>query len=382
MNGKGFAVKALACLLGLAAALALVVVVVLDPASSSSAAGCTAVASTTSGATQVAAGGALAGLDGEAQTNARIVAAVVVARHLPARALVVLDAAALDESGLHNDDYGDEAGPDSRGILQQRDSWGPLSVRMDPAGAAGLFLDRLVNVAGWQGLDPWVAAQDVQVSAYDGHPRAANNYSTVVGGNYLAKTEQAIALTQELYADPGLTLICGSNGGSGGSGPVPVAIRALPAPPAPYTGPAGGGPCDVPDGGGCIREATAHLRAAVLAAFPAVVRSVGCYSGRPGDHGTGAACDFMITTGAAAAGQDLVNGWTVAAWLRANAAALDVAYVIWELRIWDARHPQPDDNAGWGQPYAGCSYCPSILGDPSAAHTNHVHVSIQSPDTE
>ena len=380
MNGRGFAVKALACLLGVAVALVLVVVVVLDPASSSPAAGCTTVASTTSGGIPVAAGGALAGLDGEAQANARIVAAVVVARRLPARALVVLDAAGLAESGLHNDDYGDAAGPDSRGILQQRDSWGPLAVRMDPAGAAGLFLDRLVNVAGWVQLDPWVAAQDVQASAYDGHPRAANNYSAVVGGNYLARTPLAIALTQHLYADPGLTLVCG--GASGSGGPVPVAIGALPAAPEPYTGPAGGGPCDVPDGGGCIREATAHLRAAVLAAFPAVVRSVGCYSERPGDHGTGAACDFMITTGAAAAGPALVNGWTVAAWVRANAAALDVAYVIWYLRIWDARHPQPDDNGGWGQPYAGCSYCPSILGDPSAAHTNHVHVSIQSPVTE
>jgi hypothetical protein len=251
---------------------------------------------------------------------------------------------------------------------------------LDPAGAGGLFLDRLVNVANWQQLDPWVAAQDVQVSAFDGHPRADNNYSAVVGGNYLAKTALAIKLTQELYADPGLTLVCG--GGSGTGGPVPVAIGALPPAPAAYTGPAGGGPCDVPDAGGCIREATAHLRAAVLAAFPGAVRSVGCYSNRAGDHGTGAACDFMITTGGAATGGDLVNGWTVATWIRANAASLDVAYEIWELRIWDARHPQPDDNAGWGQPYTGCSYCPSIEGNPSAAHTNHVHVSIQSPATE
>jgi hypothetical protein len=382
VTGQGLAVKAAAGLLALAVALVLLVVVVLDPASSSSASGCTAVSSASSRTPPPAAtGGGLAGLDAEAQANARILAAVVVGRHLPARALVILDSAGLAESGLHSDDYGDAAGPDSRGILQQRDSWGPLAVRMDPAGAAGLFLDRLVNVADWQTVEPWVAAQDVQASAYDGHPRAVNNYSSVVGGNYLAKTPQAIALTQQLYGDPGLTLICGG-GPSGSGGPVPVAIGTLPAAPAPYSGPAGGGPCDVPDAGGCIREATAHLRAAVLAAFPTMVRSAGCYSDRPGDHGTGVACDFMITTGPAAAGQDLVNGWTVAAWVRANAAALDVAYVIWYLRIWDARHPQPDDNGGWGQPYAGCSYCPSIIGDPSAAHTNHVHVSIQSPVTE
>lgn len=378
MTGGGVAVKAAAAVLVGASALVLLVVVVLTPPDSSAAAGCTTLA-WTSGGTPVAAGGALAGLDQQAQANARIVAAVVVGRGLPARALVIVDAATLAESGLHNDGYGDADGPDSRGILQQRDSWGPLGVRMDPAGAAGLFLDRLVNIANWQHLDPWVAAQDVQVSGFDGHPSAANGYSSVVGGNYLAKTNLAIALTQELYGDPGLTLLCGP---AGSGGPVPVTIGALPAAAAAYAGPAGGGPCDVPDAGGCIREATAHLRAAVLAAFPAAVRSVGCYSNRPGDHGTGAACDFMITTGPAATGEDLVNGWRVATWIRANAAALDVAYEIWELRIWDARHPQPDDSAGWGQPYAGCSYCPSIEGNPSAAHTNHVHVSIQSPVTE
>lgn len=383
MTGTGLAVTAVAAVAAAAVTLVVAVVVVLGPAVSSSAAGCTTVSSTASSgpAAAGAAGGVLAGLDAQAQANARIVAAVVVARHLPARALVILDAAALDESGLHNDDYGDAAGPDSRGILQQRDSWGPLAVRMDPAGAAGLFLDRLVNVAGWQSLDPWVAAQDVQVSSYDGQPRAANNFSSVVGGNYLAKIPEAIALTQQLYADPGLHLVCGG-GVAGSGGPVPIAIPALPAAPIPYSGPAGGGPCDVPDGSGCIREATAHLRAAVQAAFGSAVRSVGCYSNRAGDHGIGAACDFMITTGAAASGQDLVNGWMVAAWIRANAAALDVAYVIWYLRIWDARHPQPDDSGGWGQPYTGCSYCPVLQGNPSASHTNHVHVSIQSPGTE
>jgi hypothetical protein len=325
-------------------------------------------------------GQALAGLDEQAQTNARIVAAVVVARKLPPRALDVVLMAALAETGLHNDDYGDAVGPDSRGILQQRDSWGSLTIRNNPAGAAGLFLDRLVNLASWADLQPWVAAQAVQGSAFDGHPRAANGYSTVIGSNYLAMADQAAAITQQLYGDPGLSVSCATS--SGPAGPVPVDIPQLPTPPAGYAYPAGGGACDVPDGGGCIREATAHLRAAVLAAFPGAVRSVGCYSDRPGDHGTGVACDFMITTGAAATGQDYLNGWQVAAWVRANAATLGVAYVIWYLRIWDSRHPAPDDNGGWGQPYDGCSYCPSVLGDPSAAHTNHVHVSILSSVTE
>ena len=359
----------LSCFLGLVG----LIVVVLGPAESSSAIGCTPVAAPSLSASPTQpAGTALAGLDAEAQSNARIVAAVVVQRKLPPRALAIVLMAALAESGLHNDGFGDAAGPDSRGILQQRDSWGPLAVRMDPAGAAGLFLDRLVNVADWQTMPPWLAAQAVQVSTFTD------------GSNYRAEAQQATELTTELYADPGITLDCTAGGDApAGAGPVPVAIPALPPAPAPYAGPADGGPCDVVDAGGCIREATAHLRAAVLAAFPGgQVRSVGCFSARAGDHGTGVACDFMITTGAAAAGQDLVNGWQVAAWVRANAKALDVAYEIWELRIWDSRHHAPDDSGGWGQPYSGCSYCPSVLGDPSAAHTNHVHVSILSPVTE
>ncbi|MCW2539634.1 MAG: hypothetical protein JWN95_1359 [Frankiales bacterium] len=325
---------------------------------------------------------ALSSLDAEAQTNARAVAAVVLARKLPQVALVIVEMTAVTESGLHNVGFGDQAGPDSRGIFQQRDSWGPLSVRMDPAGAAGLFLDRMVNVAGWQTQPAWVTAQDVQVSSYDGAPSVLNNGSSVVGGNYKANYATGVALAAALYSAPGAALSCGSPTASDATGPVPVAIAQLPVAPAPYTGPADGGPCDVADGGGCLREVTAHGREEALTALGDEVRSVSCYGNRDGDHGTGVACDFMITTGAAAAGQDLTNGWLVAAWFRANAAALHVAYLIWQVRIWDARHPQPDDSAGWGQPYMGCSYCPPLAGDPSASHTNHVHVSFQSPVTE
>lgn len=377
MSGKTSLLAGLAGVLTAGLVLVVLPLVVLQ-GPDSAAAGCAVVGVPASTAQP---GQTLAGLDEQAQTNARILAAVVGARKLPARALAVVLMAALAESGLHNDDYGDAAGPDSRGILQQRDSWGPLQIRMDPAGAAGLFLDRLVNLAGWVDLAPWVAAQRVQGSVYDGQPRAANDYSAVVGGNYLAKASMALTITQQLYGDPGLSLSCGTIA-AGPTGPVPVDLGQLPAPPAGYPYPADGGACDVPDGGGCIREATAHLRAAVLAAFPTAVRSVACYGDRPGDHGTGVACDFMITTGPRASGQDYLNGWQVAAWVRANAASLGVAYVIWYLRIWDSRHPAPDDTGGWGQPYDGCSYCPSVIGDPSAAHTNHVHVSIRSSVTE
>lgn len=71
----------------------------------------------------------------------------------------------LAESDLTNVDHGDAPGPSSRGVFQQMPGWGPLSVRMDPAGAAGLFFDALANTP-WRSVQPWVAAQRVQQSEF------------------------------------------------------------------------------------------------------------------------------------------------------------------------------------------------------------------------
>ncbi|WP_431030912.1 hypothetical protein [Plantibacter sp. RU18] len=69
---------------------------------------------------------------------------------------------ALGESGLRVLDYGDEAGPDSRGLFQQRTSWGTLAQRMDPTASAILFFTRLQAVAGWEQMTPSAAAHAVQ----------------------------------------------------------------------------------------------------------------------------------------------------------------------------------------------------------------------------
>lgn len=74
---------------------------------------------------------------------------------------------AIGESGLRNLDYGDAAGPDSRGLFQQRDNgaWGTLADRMDPHTAATNFFRRLVRLPGWQSMTPTQAAHAVQVNA-------------------------------------------------------------------------------------------------------------------------------------------------------------------------------------------------------------------------
>jgi cell wall-associated NlpC family hydrolase len=55
---------------------------------------------------------------------------------------------------------------DSVGLFQQRDKWGPLSTRMNPAESTRLFIDRLMQVPSWQIQPPGVVAQLVQVSAF------------------------------------------------------------------------------------------------------------------------------------------------------------------------------------------------------------------------
>jgi surface antigen len=71
---------------------------------------------------------------------------------------------ALGESGLKVLDYGDGAGPDSRGLFQQRDNgaWGTYADRMDPAISARNFIKALQKVDGWERLEPTIAANRVQ----------------------------------------------------------------------------------------------------------------------------------------------------------------------------------------------------------------------------
>ena len=78
---------------------------------------------------------------------------------------------AMGESSLRNIDYGDAAGPDSRGLFQQRDNglWGTYEQRMDPYTAATSFFTKLVAIPGWKDLTPTQAAHAVQVNADPDH---------------------------------------------------------------------------------------------------------------------------------------------------------------------------------------------------------------------
>lgn len=100
--------------------------------------------------------------------NASLIAAIAVQRGLPARAATIAIATSMQEAKLRNINYGDHAGPDSRGLFQQRPSqgWGTEGQIMDPVYSTNAFYDALVKVHGYESLSITEAAQEVQRSAF------------------------------------------------------------------------------------------------------------------------------------------------------------------------------------------------------------------------
>jgi len=129
---------------------------------------------------------------------------------------------------------------------------------------------------------------------------------------------------------------------------------------------------DDPTTDGQITERTAHVLAQVREQFPTTAWS--CWSPRVGDtseHPLGRACDgtFGNSIGTAATGNALDLGWKVTNWLKANAQALGVEYLIWQGRIWSVAR----SSEGW-RPYDGGG-----MHDPhsvTGGHFDHLHFTV------
>jgi hypothetical protein len=100
----------------------------------------------------------------EQADNAATIAGVGLKLGMPAHAVTVAIATALQESGLRNLAGGDR---DSIGLFQQRPSqgWGTASEIADPVYAATAFYQRLRQQPNWTALEVTQAAQLVQRSA-------------------------------------------------------------------------------------------------------------------------------------------------------------------------------------------------------------------------
>lgn len=182
-----------------------------------------------------------------------------------------------------------------------------------------------------------------------------------------AEAAQQAKLSAELKARMKVaeTAIIKAGGGNVTGYLDPDSPAAIPAPRAPD----GSWPterCSVEDPtktGGCIRPRLLHAYDEARA--NGFTRFTKCWRTQSwGEHPKGRACDFSSAKGGfggTATGEDLKYGNRLAAFFIKNASALGVLYVIWFRKIWFP-------GLGW-RSYSGCC-------DPSASHTNHVHLSV------
>ncbi|WP_370247247.1 hypothetical protein [Nocardioides sp.] len=268
-------------------------------------------------------------LDLEQAENAGVIAAIAVARGLPARAVSIALATAYQESDLRNIDYGDR---DSLGLFQQRPSqgWGTPAQVQDPVYAANAFYDALERVPGYADLEITVAAQEVQRSAFP--------------GAYADHEDDARVLASALtgYSPGAFACSIAGNAAAGSdeltrSGLVPRAQRVL------------------DDLDGVFGDLS-------LGGFEPGGVSTGHMAGSA--HYDGRAIDVFFRPITEA---NQRRGWAVAQYLVSQADRLDVRTVIFDDRIWVAGK---DDS--WRDYDA-----PSRAGDRAVLeHRDHVHVDV------
>lgn len=128
---------------------------------------------------------------------ASLITAVAVQRGLPPRAASIALATAMQESKLRNIAHGDKAGPDSRGLFQQRPSqgWGSEEEVMDPYYAANAFYDALIRVPDYETLEITEAAQRVQRSAYPSAYARHEQMGRFFASGLTGQTPEAIQCT-------------------------------------------------------------------------------------------------------------------------------------------------------------------------------------------
>lgn len=277
------------------------------------------------------AGGHTATLSVEQAENASIIAAVAQRRGLPARAISIAIATAIQESKLRNLEGGDR---DSIGIFQQRPSqgWGSPRQLNDPYYAANAFYDALVTVDGYQKMKITEAAQAVQRSAF---PDAYADHEA---------DGRAVASTLSGYSPAGLTCVVHEDG-----------VSAEKATANGLTNRANAVRHDVEQAFGALP----------MGGFaPGGVKS-GHMSGSA--HYQGRAIDIFFRP---VDSDNRRRGWAVAQYLVANARRLDVEHVIFDGRVWTAGSSSED---GW-QPY---TVPKSAAGDRAILeHRDHVHVDV------
>jgi len=274
-------------------------------------------------------GSTTATLTTEQAANASTIAAVATRRGLPARAVTIAVATAMQESKLRNLDRGDR---DSLGLFQQRPSqgWGTPQQIQDPVYAAGRFYDELVKIDGYRNMSITDAAQRVQRS---GFPRAYAQHET-----------EARAIASALTGHSPAAFTC--------------SVR-----PGPYDREEPGPRGLTPRAATVLDELRAAFGRQPAGGFAPGGVTTGHIDGSA--HYDGRAVDVFFRPVTA---ENRREGWATAHWLVANADRLGIATVIYDERVWTARRSQE----GW----RGYQHPDGPTTNPTLRHKDHVHMDV------
>lgn len=216
------------------------------------------------------------------------------------------------------------------------------TTRHTPAGGIGYHLPGLADVKGWAHMSAIDAAHAVQRSAF---PTAIKNHLPVArqlvaafrSGNITDPA--AAAAVDNANCAPIAKISCPATGLAVEKGLTPDALSVM----------------------RCVHQRWPEIRNwAGVGARPSNVDR---------DHQEGKAVDIMIPAYASSTGQAI--GKKIANWAQANANKLGITYVIWNEHIWSVQR----SDEGWracNSSAASCYHGP----DDTAAHRNHVHVSV------
>jgi murein DD-endopeptidase MepM/ murein hydrolase activator NlpD len=268
--------------------------------------------------------GPIAGYGHEQLVNAAHIMLAAQKLGLSARDQQIGVMTAMGESSLHVLDRGDAAGPDSRGLFQQRSNgtWGSYADRMNPFISATNFYTAEMTIADRESMEPTLVANAVQHNADPYH--------------YSPFWEPAGAVVQALGG------ITEQQTGATGTVAAVTSVYAL-GPVQPQT---------------AAVANTVGPMAGIKTVYGYRVPAVEQYD--PNGHPAGLALDFMIN--------DITNGRAtgdrLAQYLQAKAAALGVKYIIWQQRIWSTER----SDEGW-RPMED-------RGAPTRNHRDHVHLSL------
>lgn len=300
--------------------------------------------------------GAVAGYSGEQLLNAAYIINAGAALDLSAQEQTIGVMTAMGESSLRVLDEGDAAGPDSRGLFQQRDNgaWGSYEDRMDPTISATSFFRELMTIDQEQAMGGEILierrmsliAHAVQINAdpyhYAPYWESAEMVFEALSGVEATEVGGARSCAVIGGGDPQLSQECG-----------PVAHPNLQA-------------------------TTCQGYAAIQAEFgidwPG---GVGCWASRPPgtpqDHPNGLACDYMVATsdtGRFPTQEMHAQAIEVINWLIQHHEALDINYIIYEGHIWNVDRNDPvglwPDVKRYSSAYD--------RGDPTIDHYDHIHV--------